>query len=331
MLALIHNIDTHSFSFNIFTQNSLSKDVYKNFKEVIDDGGFDIVLGNPPYVKYQDILPNYRKELIDTWSTTRNGNYNLYFAFFELGIGLLKKDGKLGYIVPNSYFTSIAAFDLRRYLADNKLLSKIIDFTHLKLFSVLTYTCITFLTKEPTETFSFEKIDTYEDITNLDNIRFSTIRVSDLRAKKWRLLRDKDQKNIKIIENMPNKLGDFFDIKNGIATCSDNIYFVDRYDPIKRVYLKKYESKDYYIEATITRPIVKISDFDTQEDINSNNRNIIFPYRICDGKVKIIPEDEFRNKYPGCYAYLLAVKPVLLSRDKGKKEYASWYAYARTQ
>ncbi len=171
-MALIHNIDTHSFSFNIFTQNSLSKDVYKNFKEVIDDGGFDIVLGNPPYVKYQDILPNYRKELIDTWSTTRNGNYNLYFAFFELGIGLLKKDGKLGYIVPNSYFTSIAAFDLRRYLADNKLLSKIIDFTHLKLFSVLTYTCITFLTKEPTETFSFEKIDTYEDITNLDNIRF---------------------------------------------------------------------------------------------------------------------------------------------------------------
>ena len=72
--------------------------------------------------------------LIKNYETTGNGNFNLYFAFFEMGLHLLNEKGMLGYITPNNYFTSLAGKDLRKFLQDRKVINRIIDFNHLKIF-----------------------------------------------------------------------------------------------------------------------------------------------------------------------------------------------------
>jgi type I restriction-modification system DNA methylase subunit len=108
---------------------------------------YDSVVGNPPYVKFQDLSDENRKYLVKHWKTIEKGTFNLYFAFFELGYDLLKENGKLGYITPNNYFTSLAGETLRTFLINKKCLSKIIDFNSKKVFDVQTYTAISFLRK----------------------------------------------------------------------------------------------------------------------------------------------------------------------------------------
>jgi methylase of polypeptide subunit release factors len=331
LLAALNGEDERSYGFNIYNKDSLTVDWKKLFPLIFKGGGFDVVIGNPPYVKYQDLPENLRKDLFNNWRTLKKGTYNLYFAFFELGIDILKKDGVLGYIAPNNYFTSLAGIHLREYLESNRYVDKIIDFNHLKLFKVQTYTCITFLTKTKKDYFYYKRINNYENLNNLNNIKYSKINFSDLNNRKWRLLRDTDQKNIWKIENSKYRLGELVDIRVGVATCKDSLYFIDENTFKNGYYQKEYDGSTYRIETEITKPIVKISDFKSNKEIKHNHRRIIFPYKKNSGTVTIIPEDELKNQFPECYKYLLAAKKELANRDKSKNHYPQWYAYARTQ
>lgn len=335
LLALQNNEDNTGILFNLNNVDSLESRLDILYPKIIKGGGFDVVIGNPPYVKFQDLDIKTRGNLYTNWQTLKKGNYNLYFAFFELGMNALKKDGILGYIAPNNYFTSIAGVHLREYLESNMYINRIIDFNHLMLFDAQTYTCITFLEKTKKDYFYYARIDNYENLNNLNNLNhhidYSRIKYSEINNKKWRLLKDVDQENIRKIESTEHKLGSVVDIRVGIATCKDAVYFIDGNMQKAGYYKKKYKDTLYLIEHNITKPIVKISDYKDQEGLNQNKRRIIFPYKKVDGRVEAIPEDELKNNFPECYRYLLAVKDELSTRDKGKIKYPQWYAYARTQ
>ncbi len=326
LLALYNKEDKKKISFNLKTSDSLSTDLVKMYKTK-----FDIVIGNPPYVKFQDLDNDLRKKLNTDWKTLNTGNFNLYFAFFELGIKIMKKDGVLAYITPNNYFTSLAAVPLRHYLESNKLIYKILDFNHLKLFEAQTYTCITFLQWNTKNYFKYEKINHYATLNKLERIKFSKIYFKDLNNKKWRLLKEEDQANIKRIENTGEKLGNIVDIRVGIATCKDSVYFIDGKTLEGGFYIKEYKGKKYKIEKEVTKIIAKIPDFKLQNELDSNPRRIIFPYKKNGGKVDIIEEEQFKKSFPNCYKYLLIAKSELATRDKGNIEYPVWYAYSRTQ
>lgn len=332
LYALLNGEDKQNIKFNLKVGDSLETDWNSIFQN--DYAGykkFDYVVGNPPYVRIQDLGETLKKRLSARWKTTGDGNFNLYFTFFELGLHLLSESGSLGYIVPNNYFTSLSGQKLREYLHQKKKITRIVNFNHLKLFqNASTYTCITLMRNNYDEnSFEYCYIDTQDKLSNLNSLEFEKVNYDTLNDKKWRLLGKKDFDNIRKIETIGNPIGKMFKIRVGIATLKDKVFFVNDVDA--NWCNKTLNNKEYRIERSITKKIVKISTVDDEPDIKSNKLRIIFPYENRDGKYQLIPENRLKSEYPLCYEYLVASRDELNTRDKGQMDYPDWYAYGRTQ
>ena len=323
ILALENGEFLDENDFNLINQDSLKGDW---------NGKFDVIVGNPPYVKYQDLSEENRAYLLKEWTTIQSGTFNLYFAFFELGYQLLNTNGRLGYITPNNYFTSLAGKNLRAFFTNKKCVNRIIDFKDKKVFDAQTYTAITFLNKKENNSILYDKIKSEDTpLQFVAKANGSPNNLKELNVKKWRLLKTKEQKNIKIIETIGTPIKELFDICVGIATLKDTIFFVDGIESCGDFFIKSTEEGEFKIEKEVTKSVYKISNFKSQGDIINNTKKIIFPYIIKSGSAVAIPESEFKLKYPECYKYLLSQKEILDSRDKGKVKFSPFYVWGRTQ
>lgn len=323
IFGLLNDEIIEESDFNIYHQDSL-KTKWEN--------KFEIIVGNPPYVKYQDLSNKNRSYLIGNWKSISNGTFNLYFAFFELGHKLLTKNGKLGYITPNNYFTSLSGLSLRQYFSQTKCLSRVIDFRHKKVFDAQTYTAISFLNSKKNDVILFDKVGEQETCqVFLKKANGSPNNIKDLNVKKWRLLKKQDQKNIRIIETIGTPIKQLFNIAAGIATLKDEVFFVDGSSEKNGLLKKETKNGIFYIEKSVTKPVYKISKFKSQDQVSSNKLRIITPYIIKGKNTMPIPEDDFKLNYPNCYKYLCSERIKLAGRDKGKKNYTPFYSWGRTQ
>ena len=309
--------------FNLYHQDSLRASWKTNF---------DNIVGNPPYVKFQDLSDDNRNYLAKHWTTVEGGTFNLYFAFFELGYKLMKQTGKLGYITPNNYFTSLSGEALRKYFQHKKCVTRIIDFSHKKVFDAQTYTAITFLSKQLNEAITYDRIKEEQTPESfVANANGSPNYLENLNVKKWRLLKTDEQQNIKTIETIGKPIGKLFDICVGIATLKDEIFFIDGSNRKNGYFIKTTDNGIFEIEKEVVKPVYKISDFRTQEEAVHNTRKIICPYNIKNGAAIPISESDFKKKFPKCYNYFLSEKQNLLARDKGKVVFEPFFVWGRTQ
>lgn len=309
--------------FNLYLQNSLQANW---------PFSFDNVVGNPPYVKFQDLSDDNRNYLTKNWTTVEGGAFNLYFAFFELGYKLINSEGKLGFITPNNYFTSLSGESLRKYFQHKECVTRIVDFSHKKVFDAQTYTAITFLNKQKNDSIIYDRIKQSQSPESfLGAANGSPNYYKTLNAKKWRLLKTDEQRNIQVIETIGTPIGKLFDICVGIATLKDEVFFVDGNKENGEYYVKSTDNGIFEIEKEIVKPVYKISDFKNQQGIETNSRKIICPYNFKNGLAIPISESEFKIDFPKCYSYLLTEKEALLARDKGKVVFEPFYVWGRTQ
>ena len=100
----------------------------KGFSKVFAKGGFDVVIGNPPYVLCQP--SNTNNEILEFYKTFHVASYkiDLFHLFFEKSISLLKSDGKLGFITPNSYLNNKYIKPLRKYILLNTKIDILINY-----------------------------------------------------------------------------------------------------------------------------------------------------------------------------------------------------------
>jgi type I restriction-modification system DNA methylase subunit len=135
-------------------------DWYVAFPKVFAKGGFDVVIGNPPYVRMEFIKKF--KPYLEKCYVVADDRTDLYAYFFEKGVRILKDGGRLGYISSSTFFRTGSGENLRTFLGDNVAIESVIDFGDLQIFEgVTTYPAILTLRKGRTDAgaLSFMKID----------------------------------------------------------------------------------------------------------------------------------------------------------------------------
>jgi len=123
------------------------------FKDVFEQGGFDVIIGNPPYVQLsmEEKLPNGLKEFLLATYESSMGRLNTFGFFIRRGIELLKDNGYLGYIIPNTILTQDYYWELRKYILDNCAIESIVSFDNLPFKDAVVENVVLILKKTKSE------------------------------------------------------------------------------------------------------------------------------------------------------------------------------------
>lgn len=343
LYAIMQGEDVKAFDFNLFVGNALNFD-WAKVSIINENNGFDILVGNPPYVGASKI-DDESKQLLSNWSVSKTGKPDLYLLFFQIGLELLAEKGNLGYITMSSFSRSLNGIGVRKYIQDNMYAFKYIDFGSIQIFhGRRTYTCICIISKKKDSGIYYTK-SSPDGIFNLTSKSFKLIPYANLNIKKGWILEDSIiESTLKKIEKTGSSLDSIVEIKNGIATLRNNIYV---FKPINETneYYEFYEKDEKVrIEKEICRNIIKPSILKSEDEIESLMEKIIFPYVTISSNQaslfknnqvnkEIIPMEEeyFKQNFPLAYTYLYGHKQELSKRDKGNRIYKKWFIYGRSQ
>lgn len=330
LLAIIEGEDPIYFHFNLAVGNSLNFD-WNKFASIQDNEGFDVILGNPPYVSSSKISEE-SKALLANWSVAQTGKTDLYIPFFQIAITALKPGGILGYITVNNFYRSLNGRAFRSYMSQHGYDLRMIDFESEQVFrGRSTYTCICFISKTVGEIHYCT--GNSHNLSSIKENDFFSIKYQDVNDYHgWLLCEPNVAKNIIKIEHSGIPLEKKYNIKNGFATLKNDIYL---FSPIKEdnsYFILEDNTGRYNIEKEICREAVKPNILKSNDDLEKYKEILIFPYYIDEnGNVSLIPEFDLQHKYPYAYHYLESKKNILRNRDKANRSYPAWYAYGRTQ
>lgn len=324
LLALTEGEDD-DFRFNLLNRDTLD---FANDDWNARYTGFDVIVGNPPYVCSKNMTDEIRNRAAG-YEVCRYGHPDLYIPFIQIGIENLNEGGRLGFITMNSFFNSLNGRGLREYLGERQLEVSIVDFRGYQVFnSRSTYTCLLFVNNTPADGVSYASA---EDGVLEEDIHFEHRPYAQLNAARGWNLR---QTGIATqIEDNGIPLGQFCSSRHGIATLSNKTYIFKPQADTEDFYVFENDGVRYPIERGICRDIVNSNKLNSEVDFETLKEKVIYPYhKDGTGRTVVYSEAEMRAFYPMALTYLQSQRTILEQRDKSHTEgYPAWYAYGRTQ
>jgi hypothetical protein len=315
----------------------------REFPDAMKAGGFDVIIGNPPYVRSQSLGATQR-EYYGTKYATATATYDIFVLFVEQATYLINSKGKIGLILPNKFFTTDYGEGVRKLLAEGHLIEKLVDFEDAQVFAKAgTYTTLLFLSHTRHQQPEYARLGHVfrdEGSAGLARVLASSEIVFDRLVltedgSRWTMAAGKSgDLLIRLQENYPT----FRDLNphvfQGLKTSADKIYMM-RVDKIKGNLCQATNGlgQSVVLEYLALKPVVKGEDVQRYSIDAGNGLHILYPYKADpDGRSKIITRSEIIEKWPKAWAYLSDNKKTLGARDGGIwNERADWYAYARAQ
>lgn len=304
----------------------------REFSDIFKNGGFDVVIGNPPYVRIQamkewaPVEVEFYKRLYESAS---KGNYDIYVVFVEKGLSLLNKNGILGYILPHKFFNAKYGQPLRKVISEGKNLNGIVHFGHQQVFkNATTYTCLLFLSRKEQESFIFEKVDAIDSWRENGDCISGDIFSEEVTDQEWNFVVGEHSALFKKLDSMPVKLGDIADIFVGLQTSADKVFILTLIEEYPNYYRLKSEvlNEEINLEKGLLHPVLSGTDVKRYGSL-PNRQYILFPYSVLNNKIEMIPFSEIEIEYPQIASYLNKNKKLLENREKGKIKNERWYGY----
>lgn len=220
---------------NLFDDEQIRKtnafDWPSEFSAVFEQGGFDVVIGNPPYVR-QELLGDI-KEYFKQKYQVFHGTADLYAYFIEKGISLLKSSGLFSYIVANKWLRANYGLPLRKWLKRQRIL-ELVDFGDLQVFKgATTYPCILTVEKnQPADQFKVAEIKTldFSDLKEYVEENLFSVNQDELQDSGWLLVDKKMVSLLKKLQSNGIPLKEYVKgkIYRGILTGLNEAFVIDK-------------------------------------------------------------------------------------------------------
>ena len=321
------------------------------FPEVWPEGqesGFDVVLGNPPYVKLQNLMkvdPDVVAYLTaerggDTYQSARTGNFDLYLPFIEKGLRLLAPGGRMAYIAPSLWAVNQYGEGLRGLVRRGRHLDRWLDFKSHQIFEdVITYTALQFFTRGPNETLRIAVVPTGE----MADVDWSDPRLVILydaipERGEWLIATGAERGLMERLSRDCLRLGDpslTTAIFQGLITSADDLYQLQRQganrykcSPNKD---RRAAPNEVEIEDAIMKPLVSGPEAKRYEEPETETY-ILFPYeRDARGNMRLIPAADMALRFPRAWAHLQRWELELRKRESNGFDDEAWYRFGRNQ
>ena len=306
----------------------------EQFPKVFEKGGFDVVIGNPPYLRVQGLRESHQKESVfyEHNYVSATGRFDFYVLFIEKGFSLLNKNGVLSFILPHKFINADFGVGIRNFIYDNKALNNLVSFGAEQVFSdASVYTCIIGLSYG-NSVFHYAKVkplelqeasDTHTEIS-IDNLADTT---------RWSFQSSEDSNVIAKINKQPLLFKAITKAcSQGTVSMGDDIYMLK--GKIEGNYFIGYSEQiqqHIKLEKDIMRPILKGEDIKRYAPLE-NSYWLIYPHHSVNGKTIPYEESEMKEQFPLTYEYLLPFKSDLVDkkiRYKTNEKY--WYALHRSR
>jgi type I restriction-modification system DNA methylase subunit len=303
----------------------------EKFKDIMESGGFDVIIGNPPYIRIQTMKEDEKSYLIEKYVSAK-GKFDLYILFIERALSLLKENGLFSFIIPNKFTQTKYGENLKEFILKNFTIIKFIDFGDLKVFGeVTTYPCIMVIKKRKPSSNSkgiYVKVKALtKDIENriiehqtLENFEDDTIKVFKFRqntlgAELWSFM-SSDMQDIfdKINNSSSTRLIDLRErIYEGFISGNNSAFFMNAE-----------EAKQASIEKELLKPVPKgknVRRYSTKWE----DEFVLFPHiKNKSGKMEVVDI----TKYPNAEKYLEKNRAELSNRkyviQAGKNWFEIW-------
>ena len=329
-------------AWNPYDQNAVSPFFDPEWMFGVADG-FDIVIGNPPYLRIQGIR-NSNSDFADYLVANYNsatGSFDLYVAFVERALQLISSNGIVNFIMPVKWTNAAFGKGLRDVVSKQKAAKKIINFSEYQVFNASTYTGLQWF-KPNSDYLEYYELDRNLEsnielksyLENLSKDTSSIVNTDKLNKDTWVLASSEVSKLLNKLNEQPLRLEDVFEkIFQGIATSKDDVYFI--YDCTETQSTITGESKQLNkrvtIEKGLVKPLLKGEDVHRYDNLSSN-RYVIFPYKLENGTANLYSEEELKLLFPNGYAYLKECETLLRGREKGRFDIdGQWFQFGRRQ
>jgi hypothetical protein len=292
-------------------------DVVRGFGEIMGRGGFDCVIGNPPYVR-QELLKEQKGYFKDHYQVYQ-GTADLCAYFIEKGVSLLRSGGFFSYIVANKWMRANYGKPLRQWLK-TKRIEEIVDFGDLQVFkNATTYPCVMRISNgEPSSTFEVTQVETLEfsDLGAYVEEHQYAVNQGELDDGGWSLVDKYTQSLLNKISERGITLGEYVTgrIYRGILTGLDKAFVIDK--ETKNQLIRE-DSKCYQL----IKPYLAGRDIKRYHSTNNDKFLISIPNgwtRLNSGDIR----DAWgwlKKKYPSIASHLASFENQAKKRyDKGE-------------
>ncbi len=314
---------------NIKCGNSLIDDVkvagdkafnwQQAFPKVFEKGGFDVVIGNPPYVKIQNLNHNE----IDWFKANKEVAFkriDISLMFFELSKHILKQNGILSFITSNQFLVAEYGRKARGYILNNFCIENILDYGDLPIFEdALTYVSIFTMSKKQPNDFYYLRVNSMEEVKTNIYLNFIKIPIMSLNTDNWVLGNNSTKEILNNISKHKN-LCDIAKCNYGIISGNDDVFIFNS----KRILENK-------IENECLLPLIRSNNCNRYVYVG-NDIKILYPYELINNNTVLLSLDKLQQRYPNTYQYLISNKEILEKRKDSRTTFentSNWYSLTR--